>query len=355
MPERMQTPYHAVPTRSPEPVALVVPESARIAVVVPCYKVRDHVLDVLGRMPDFVQRIYCIDDACPQSSGDHIEQSCTDSRVTVMRHARNMGVGGAMVTGYRAALADGADVVVKVDGDAQMDPTLIGLFVNPILAGEADYTKGNRFYRPESLKGMPAARLYGNAVLSLMSKLSTGYWQTFDPNNGYTAVHSTVLDMLPLDKLARGYFFEADMLFRLSTVRAAVEDIPIDAVYGRENSSLRIATVALPMLGGHLRNFAKRLIYAYFLRDFSVASIEWLLGPLLLLFGVFFGVTEWWRSTATGEVASAGTVMLAALPILIGFQMLLSAINFDVQSVPRQAVHRHLKRNGLASGGSAGR
>lgn len=323
--------------------------AARIAVVVPCYRVRDQVLDVLRAMPDYVSRIYCVDDDCPQSSGDHIEANCTDSRITVIRHAQNQGVGGAMVTGYRAALTDDADLVVKVDGDGQMNPALIALFVEPILSGEADYTKGNRFYRPESVHGMPIMRLYGNAMLSLMSKLSTGYWQTFDPNNGYTAVHANVLALLPMEKLARGYFFEADMLFRLSTVRAAVVDIPIDAIYGREKSSLKISRVAMPMLAGHVRNFFKRLFYAYYLRDFNVASIEWLLGPALLAFGVLFGVAEWWRSTTSGEVASAGTVMLAALPILIGFQMLLSAINFDVQNVPRQSIHAHLDRSSAAA------
>lgn len=318
--------------------------TVHVAVVMPCYAVRERVLDVLRAVPDYVSSIYCVDDVCPQGSGDYIETHIVDPRIRVIRHERNLGVGGAMITGYRAALAGGADIVVKIDGDGQMDPRLIDLFIAPILAGEADYTKGNRFYRPESLGSMPALRLYGNALLSLLNKLSTGYWQTFDPNNGYTAIHARVLDILPLHKVAQGYFFEADMLFRLSTVRAVVVDVPMDAVYGNEKSNLRIWMVALPILTGHLRNFWKRLFYAYFLRDFSVASIEWVLGTTLLLFGVLFGSREWLQSAQNGEFASAGIVMIAALPIIIGVQMLLSAINFDVQSVPRRAIHRNMER-----------
>lgn len=317
---------------------------ARTAVVVPCYAVGDHILDVLRAIPPYVSDIYCVDDACPDGSADLIAANINDERVHIIRHKRNCGVGGAMVTGYRAAIANGADIVVKLDGDGQMDPRLIDLFVAPILAGEADYTKGNRFYRPESLSGMPFVRLYGNAILSLLSKLSSGYWQIFDPNNGFTAVHARVLEMISLDKLASGYFFEADMLFRLSTVRAVVVDIPMDAVYGEERSNLRVPFEVLPMLGGHTRNFFKRLLYAYFLRDFSVASIEWVLGPALLAFGVVFGTIEWSQSAMSGEFATPGIVMIAALPIIIGLQMLLSAINFDVQSVPKRAIHPILVR-----------
>ena len=328
----------------PSAVTATTDAQPHIAVVIPCYCVRDRVLQVLRDIPDYVASIYCVDDACPERSGDLVETESSDPRIKVIRHDRNRGVGGAMVSGYREALANGADIVVKVDGDGQMDPRLIDLFVAPILAAEADYTKGNRFYRPESLVSMPAIRLYGNALLSLLSKFSSGYWHVFDPNNGYTAVHARVLEILPLEKLAQGYFFEADLLFRLSTIRAVVIDIPIDAVYRGENSSLRIPIVAVPMFAGHVRNFFKRLLYAYFLRDFSVASIEWVLGPILLLFGVLFGSREWFVSATGGEFASAGIVMIAALPIIIGLQMLLSAINFDVQSVPRRVVHPTLGR-----------
>jgi len=309
-------------------------DSSRIAVVVPCYRVAGQVLAVLAAVPALVSRIYCVDDACPEASGDHISAHCLDPRVVVLRHARNGGVGAAMVTGYRAALADGMRIVVKVDGDGQMDPTLIPRFVRLLLAGEADYCKGNRFHRPASLSGMPPARLFGNAVLSFLTKLSSGYWQVFDPNNGYTAIHASALRLLPLDAVDEGYFFESDMLCRLNIARAVVRDIPMDAVYGDETSSLRIHRVATQFALKHVRNFARRVLYSYYLRDFNLASIEAPLGLAALLFGVTFGGVHWWNAFRGAPYASAGTVMVGALPVIVGVQMLLSAINYDVQNVP---------------------
>lgn len=319
-----------------------------IAVVIPCYRVSSHVLGVIAAVPVEVPHIICVDDACPDGSGKAIEAAALNERVTVLYHDLNRGVGGAMATGYRAALEAGATIVVKVDGDGQMDPRLIPAFVAPILEGVADYTKGNRFYRPESVMGMPLRRLVGNAILSFVSKFSTGYWNVFDPNNGYTAIHADVLRQLPLAKLSKGYFFESDLLFRLSTVRAVVLDIPMDAVYAKERSNLSIGRVLGPFLFGHIRNFIKRLAYNYYLRDFNIASIEWVLGPVLVTFGAIFGLSQWAMSAETGVTASAGTVMLSALPIIVGVQMLLSAINFDVQNVPRRAVHPDLAAASMA-------
>jgi glycosyltransferase involved in cell wall biosynthesis len=175
--------------------------NARIAVVIPAYKVTRHIADVILKMPAMVWRIYVIDDACPEGSGKFVEKNIDDDRVRVICHAQNLGVGGAVMSGYQAASTDGAEVIVKVDGDGQMDPGLIPYFVEPILAGEADYTKGNRFYDLEEIRAMPPMRLFGNAVLSFMTKLSSGYWNLFDPTNGYTAIHADVVKHLPLGKI----------------------------------------------------------------------------------------------------------------------------------------------------------
>jgi len=185
----------------------------RVAVAIPCYKVTRHVLSVIGAIGPEVESIYAVDDACPEGSGGFIEKNNTDPRVRVLYHVENQGVGGAVITAYKAALIDGIDVVVKIDGDGQMNPALVPNFVRAIVRGKADYTKGNRFYRPESLRSMPWLRLFGNAGLSFVNKMSTGYWPIMDPTNGYTAIHTAVLRELPLDKLARGYFFESDMLY----------------------------------------------------------------------------------------------------------------------------------------------
>lgn len=318
-------------------------KTMKVAVVVPCYRVADRVLGVLAAIPSRVDRIFCVDDACPDGSGARIAESCADPRVRVLTHGQNQGVGGAMVTGYRAALEEEMDIVVKLDGDGQMDPALIPRFVTFLEAGEADYCKGNRFYRVATLTGMPWSRLIGNAVLSFLSKLSSGYWQIFDPTNGYTAIHAAALRLLPLESIDKGYFFESDMLFRLSTIRAVVRDIPMAAVYGGETSSLRIRKVVAPFIVKHVRNFLKRIGYNYYLRDFSLASLEWPIGAGLLLFGVVFGLVQWIGAAARDEFASAGTVMLAGLPVIVGLQMLLSAFNYDIQNTPRIPLQRLLR------------
>lgn len=308
----------------------------RIAVVIPCYKVGERALEVIAGIGPECWRIYAVDDACPTKSGRLIAEHCTDPRVRVLYHPQNLGVGGAVMTGYRQALEDGAQIVVKLDGDGQLDPVLLPLFCAPLIDGTADYAKGNRFYDPDGLHGMPAVRLLGNAALSFFSKLSTGYWDLFDPTNGYTAIRAEVLAKLPLDKISQRYFFESDMLFRLNTLRAVVVDIPMAARYGDEVSNLRIGAVIGEFLGKHLRNFAKRVIYNYFLRDMSLASLELLSGIGLLGFGAAFGVYRWHQSAEAGLATPAGTVMLAALPVMLGLQFLLAFFGYDIATVPRR-------------------
>ncbi len=314
----------------------------KIAVTIPSYKVRAHVLDVIARIPPQVQRIYVVDDKCPQDSGRFVQEQCHDPRVLVLFHEQNQGVGGAVSTGYRAALEEGMDIVVKVDGDGQMDPALIPHFTRPIERGRADYTKGNRFYRPDSLKGMPPIRLFGNAALSFINKLSTGYWPIMDPTNGYTAIHTAVLRELPLHKLERRYFFETDMLYHLNTMRAVVHDVPMDAVYADEESSLKVSKVLPEFMVKHVNRFFKRYVYLYLLRDFNIGSLYSLLGVVLCGLGVVFGGWAWLRSLTTGQPATSGTVMLAALPLIIGIQFLIAFLHHDVERVPSQPLSEDL-------------
>jgi glycosyltransferase involved in cell wall biosynthesis len=292
-----------------------------------------------------VAYIICVDDACPEGSGRLIEAACQDPRVSVIFHTENQGVGGAMITGFRAALARGADIVVKVDGDGQMDPGFIPVLIAPILASEADYTKGNRFFSLDAVRGMPPVRLFGNAILSFLTKLSTGYWSIFDPTNGFVAIHGAVLRLLPLENVARRYFFESDMLFRLSTFRAVVADVPMAAYYGSEASNLRIGRIVGPFLLGHSRNFCKRIFYNYFLRDFHIASVELVLGLAMILFGALIGATAWYEHARLGNVTPAGTVMLAALPLFVGIQLLLSFLNFDIRAEPSRPIHLSVHRS----------
>lgn len=315
------------------------PVRPHIAVVIPCYRVASHVLEVIERIGPEVGWIIAVDDACPEGSGKVIELQCSDPRVRVLRHAENLGVGGAVMTGYREAATLPVEAVVKLDGDGQMNPALIPKLCEPLLCGRADYVKGNRFFRLSYAAGMPPLRLFGNSVLSFLTKLSSGYWQLFDPTNGFTAIHRALLPQLDYEKIAKRYFFESDLLYNLNQLRAVVVEMPMISIYGGEPSSLRPARMIGPFLRGNLRNGFKRIFYSYFLRGFSVASIELILGALMLLFGAVFGARHWWLSVAEGVPATAGTVMVAALPLILGLQFLLSWLGFDIAAEPRYPIH----------------
>ena len=313
----------------------VIPQfESSVAVVIPCYKVRSHVLDVIAAIGPEVTRIYAVDDACPDQSGTLIEEECSDPRVTVLRHQENKGVGGAVMTGYRAAVADGAEVIVKLDGDGQMDPGLLLTIARPVLEGWADYAKGNRFYSVWFVRKMPRARLWGNAGLSFLTKLSSGYWSVFDPTNGYTAIHRTAIERLEFANISERYFFETDMLINLGNVRAVVADVPMKAVYGDEVSSLHAGRELVSFFGKHVKEIFKRILYTYFMRDFSLVSIELFFGLIMLLFGIGFGGWHWYLSLSTGVVASTGTVMVAVLPIILGFQLILNFLAYDMANEP---------------------
>ena len=312
----------------------------RIAVVIPSYRVTRHILGVIAGIGPEVTRIYVVDDKCPDGSGALVRNSCTDPRVRVLEHDENQGVGGAVMTGYRAAIEEGMDVIVKIDGDGQMDPRLIARFVAPILRGEADYSKGNRFFDLEQIRAMPTVRLVGNALLSLMTKLSSGYWDLFDPTNGFTAIHAGVARHLPFNRISRRYFFETDMLFRLNTLHAVVVDVPMDARYGDEVSNLKISKIVTEFLVKHSRNFLKRIFYNYYLRTMSLASIELPVGLALVATGAVYGIVHWIASARAGVETPAGTVMLAALPILMGVQLILAFLADDIASVPKRPLHK---------------
>ena len=246
------------------------------------------------------------------------------------------------MAGYRAAIAAGADVIVKVDGDGQMDPRLLPYFCAPIIEGRADYTKGNRFFDLTHIGHMPFTRIFGNAVLSFMAKISSGYWNIFDPTNGYTAISAQVAAYLPMDKISQRYFFETDMLFRLNTLRAVVSDVPMNALYGDEKSNLKISGIVGEFLFKHIRNFGKRIFYNYFLRDVTVATFELIAGSLLFSFGAIFGFVNWMAALYQQTYTPMGTIMLAALPVLAGLQLILAFLNYDIANVPSNPIFRSL-------------
>ena len=324
------------------PAAALTLEGAGVWLVIPCYKVGDHILNVLTKAPAWVEGIVCVDDACPDGSGDLIEASVTDPRVFVLRLAINQGVGGATLAGYAEAVRRGARVLVKVDGDDQMDLGYMAHLVAPILLGEADYAKGNRFTLLTHLTAMPTVRVLGNALLSFAAKLSTGYWNIFDPTNGYTALEAKVARLILERRIAQRFFFETDLLYHLGVLRAVVRDVPMPAKYEDETSRLRIGRIALSFPIKYLRAMVKRLFYSYFLRDFNAATVQFVLALLIGTAGVAFGVDKWMESNATGVPATSGAVMLAALPVMVAVQLLLAALQYDLQNVPREPLQQRL-------------
>jgi glycosyltransferase involved in cell wall biosynthesis len=317
-------------------------QNKKIAVVIPCYRVATHILGVISSIDKYVDNIYVVDDRCPEFSGKIVTDHCADERVKVIFNSQNLGVGGAVISGYLASLKDDNEIVVKIDGDGQMDPTLLINFVVPIIKGEADYSKGNRFFDLEHINRMPKIRLIGNSILSFANKISSGYWDIFDPTNGYTAIHQDLIRKISFNRVSPRYFFESDMLFRLNILKAVVVDVPMDAYYGDEKSSLNIFSAIPEFFVKHMKNFAKRVFYNYYLRDMSVASLELPLGISLIFFGMFYSVLNWYHFGSLGIPTPLGTVMIAALALLFGLQFLLAFLAYDISSVPRRPIH-HVK------------
>jgi hypothetical protein len=243
-------------------------------------------------------------------------------------------VGGAVKTGGGEALARGADVVVKMDGDGQMHAEDLDTLVAPLLDGGADFAKGNRFVDHVALREMPRVRLVGNALLSFAVKAVSGYWNVLDPTNGFVAVRADVLRRLDVPWLAERYFFETSLLVELNIARARVADVALPARYGDAPSSLRVRRVLATFPWLLLRALLRRFYWRYLIEDFGVVSVGVLLGVPLVLFGTSFGAWHWVLSERTGVPATAGTVFVAALPIILGVQLLLLALVLDVLASP---------------------
>lgn len=305
----------------------------RVGVVIPAYRVEEEIAGVLRAMPAEIDHIYVVDDASPDGAAALVEKLAL-ARVRLIRHERNQGVGGATVTGMKAALADSCDIIVKCDGDGQMDPLDIPGLVEPLLLGHADHAKGSRFHHFRQLKVMPAARLIGNAGLTFLAKLASGYWNVLDFVNGFFATRADVLASLPLEHLAPRYFFETDLLIRLNIAGARVCDVPMPAHYGEEKSSLSVTRALFGFPPRLFTGFCRRIFWRYIFYDVSPVAIFGAAGLLLSLFGLVFGVWEWIAHASHGLPTPLGTIMVAAVPFILGFQLLLQAIVLDIQNTP---------------------
>ncbi len=308
-----------------------------IVAVIPCYRVEHEIDTVIAGLPRFLKHVIIVDDASPDQTAEIVLKSAKrDRRIILIRHERNQGVGGAMKSGFQKALELGAQIVVKVDGDGQMDVAHLPDLLTPLIEGQADYTKGNRFRDFQALQKMPIIRRAGNMGLGFLTKAATGYWNLFDPTNGYVAVRLNVLTQLPLDQIDRTYFFETSMLANLYLLGAVVKDIPMPARYGGETSSLSIRRVIFEFPFKLMKTFLRRLLLKNLIHDFSMASIYLLTGLPLLLFGLIFGTVKWIDYAMRDIPAPTGTVMLPTLSVLLGIQFLIAAIEIDLRSTPKE-------------------
>jgi len=310
--------------------------SHHIAVVIPAFRVENYIEKVISAVPSFVRTIIVIDDFSPDNTGkllDHL--STKDKKLVVIHHDANLGVGGATTSGYREALKQGAEIIVKLDGDGQMNPSYIEKLVSPIMNGEAEFAKGNRFHNWSYLQSMPLLRKIGNLGLSFLIKIASGYWNVFDPTNGFTAISAKTLSKIDFEKLEKGHLFESSMLVSLYAHNARIAQIPMPAVYNDSPSSLSIKRSLSNFPVYLIRATARRFIDRYVWQDFTAVSVFVLFGILGIAFGSIFGGYHWIKSIQTSEPATAGTVMLSAIPIILGFQLLLQAIVLDIQNTPK--------------------
>lgn len=306
----------------------------RIAVVAPCRNEAAHIGEVIRTMPDFVDHIVVVDDRSDDDTAGVAEKS-GDPRVIVLRTEANQGVGGATILGYQKGLELGVDVLVKMDGDGQMPPEFLSELLDALVEKDFDYAKGNRFLAGESLAFMPKHRLVGNVALTFMTKLASGYWHVFDPQNGFTAIKSRSLRMLNLGKIHKRFFFENDMLVALNFHSSRVADVAIPSRYGDEVSDLSPFRIGMTFPILLLQRFTRRIYQRYVLRDFSPVALFLLMGLGLFLWGAGFGIYLWIETAVTGRATPTGTIMLALLPLILGFQLLLQAIVLDIANTPK--------------------
>lgn len=240
-----------------------------VFIVIPCYNVKNKIYKVISRSLKYADKIIIVDDKCPERTGNYVKNKIKNKKILVIFNNKNLGVGGATMVGYRAAIKLNAKIIVKMDGDGQMNPYYISNLVKKIKEGKAGYCKGNRFFNKSIVNKMPLIRLVGNFFLSFLGKFSTGYWNIFDFTNGYTAISSRVLKKISFSNVSKNFFFETDFLYNLYLKNTKVIDINIPAIYNDSKSNLKISNVFLYFLGGNIKNFLKRVYLMHLKKNFS--------------------------------------------------------------------------------------
>ena len=306
----------------------------KIGIVIPYYNASAHIEQVLKKALQYSNHIVIVNDNSPEALPKQIYS--LSEFITVINLPENLGVGGATKKGF-AYFEDIADVevVIKLDADDQMDTRYIPQLVTPILDNTHDFVKGNRFRDFRALKKMPWGRRFGNLFLSFLSKVATGYWNCFDFNNGFFALSKEKWSLLNQHDIANNYFFETSLISELYFQKASIKEVAMPAIYGEETSNMNIYN--MPFLFGLnlLKRFVSRIWKAYFVYDFNIGSLYLVFGHLLFLSGILFGGINWYHYASKEVLTPLGTIMISALLIILGFQLLLQAIQFDILNTPK--------------------
>ena len=303
----------------------------RVAVVVPAYDEARLVGGTLARIPDFVDRIYVVDDASRDGTGEQA-RALGDPRVEVIRHEENRGVGAAIATGYRRALEEEVDVTCVMAADNQMDPSELRRLVEPVARGEVEYAKANRLVSGEAWKVIPRTRYLGNAVLSLLTKIASGYWHVADSQAGFTALSLGALRRLELDRLYPRYGFPNDMLVHLNVQNARVRDVPSRPIYDvGERSGIKLRAVVPRISWLLFKGFWWRMAQKYVIRDFHPLVFFYVFGLLMTFVGFVLGVVELVLRILGNEITTP-TIVLVAVLLIAGLQLTLFAMSFDMEA-----------------------
>ena len=305
-----------------------------IIAVMPCYKSSEIAPSIAQDVIKFVDKLICVDDCCPEFTAKKISQLIKSEKIDIIFHDSNKGIGGAMKSGFIYALKFKPKIIIKIDSDGQMNPCLIPKLIDPLLKGSSELTKGNRFTSPKSIRKMPPIRIIGNIGLGFITKLSTGYWELFDPTNGFIALRSEVLKEISLEKVDNGYFFETDLLFRCSLSNIFISEIAMEAVYENEKSNLNPLKEFFRFFYKHINIFIKRLTYQYFLLDFNPGSLSLCLAFLLGIFSLFIGIRSFTFYRQLNLETPLGIQILFLATSLICNQFILSFIYYDVSQKP---------------------
>lgn len=307
-----------------------------ISVVIPCYNVARHIEDVIRKLPAEVSWIIAVNDRSTDDTEKILSRLQQENKkIILIHHEINQGVGGAMITGFKRSIELNSDITIKIDGDDQMDSSYIPALIKPLNDDKADYTKGNRFRDLKALRQMPVLRRFGNLGLSFCIKAASGYWNIFDPNNGFVAISNEMLKTISIDKLHKRYFFESSMLIELYHADAVIQEVPMKARYGDEVSNLSLTRTLFGFPPKLLKAFIRRILLKYFLYDFNIASLYLLFGIPLFLLGFIYGLVNYIEYGSSHTPAPTGTVVIPTLLIIMGFQLLLSATSYDVSNYPK--------------------